>query len=114
MTYDFTKLTYAYMSYKLPVDVMGEIVAMVELLPSIEADLCRPWTPLLLASDVSLSFGLGLCYARLGAEIARSVEMTILTAGVFVRSQHSPEDDLSASVVESVIAYLCRSSLSKR
>ena len=64
---------------------LAELVAFVCLLPLCEADLSRPWSDLLGATDASVDFGFGACVAKCPPDRSRELGRLAERRGDYVR-----------------------------
>ncbi len=64
---------------------LAELMAFVCLLPLCEADLSRPWSDLLGATDASVDFGFGACVAQCSPDRSRELGRLAERRGDYVR-----------------------------
>ena len=83
--YDFVRDPADDVARVLPDDVRSELLLALLLAPLMEADLSRPWLPLLTATDASDAFGFGACVCPVSAATAKSVGRHAEKRGDYVR-----------------------------
>jgi hypothetical protein len=69
----------------LGTEVLAELALIISLAPYFEADLRRPWSSFLAATDASVEFGFGASIAKCTTDVARQVGRLAETRGAYVR-----------------------------
>ena len=85
VVYDFVRDPDDHVPRVLPPAVRSELLVALLLAPLMEADLTRPWLPLLAATDASDAFGFGACVSPVSPVEARRVGRLGEKRGDFVR-----------------------------
>ena len=84
-SYGFTRLVPEHEQRVLGTDVLAELALIIYLAPYFEADLRRPWSSFLAATDASVEFGFGASIAKCTIHVARQVGRLAETRGAYVR-----------------------------
>jgi hypothetical protein len=90
--YAFARQTPADVAQQLPREVCAELLVTALLLPALESDLRRPWSPIVTASDASVNFGFGACVAACTPNRARQLGRLAERRGDYVRLDRSGDD----------------------
>ena len=64
---------------------LAELLLFMMLMPFVDADLTRPWSNIIVASDASPSFGFGVSVAPASADDLRAFSRTAARRGAFAR-----------------------------
>ena len=91
--YDFARSDNPQLASEMPDSVLGELLLTIALAPFWQADLTRQWLPQIVASDASVEFGFGVCYADCTVDVARSVGRLAEKRGDFVRLDREAGDE---------------------
>ena len=83
--YAFARQVPAGQAQTLPESAHAELLLTLSLAPFWEADLTRPWLPLITATDAAPEFGFGVCYAPCSEDKARSLGRLAAKGGDYVR-----------------------------
>ena len=66
-------------------ECLAELLLFMMLMPFVDADLTRPWSDIIVASDASPSFGFGVSVAPASADDLRAFSRTAARRGAFAR-----------------------------
>ena len=84
-TYAFARRSRQNVVQQLPASVVKELLLVVALAPTWEADLIRPWLGELQATDASTSFGFGVSTCKCSPHFARKLGRLSEKRGDYVR-----------------------------